>query len=135
MPNVSLFSILKFIFICFLVYKLCTAFSLKVCTKCKGKNIKIKSLATPYNHSLNSSTTVTPPKIKMHVNRWALPCAQKVKSLILYETSLVVSRSQACSEDCLTSAGQNSFSGPRPATPHLMSAFEFCGGEHMLWIK
>lgn len=124
LPSVRLFSVLNFIVIYFSAYKLRTAFNLKYVQNVRGKILKLNHWQHPINHSLNSSTTTTAPQIKMHVNRWALPCAQEVNSLRLCEICCV-SRSQTRPESCLTSTGQNSFSGPRPATPHLMSAFEF----------
>lgn len=128
LPNVGLFSILKFIFICFSVCKLCPVFRLKRVQNVRVKILRIKLLATPCNHCLNSSTTIAPPKIKMHVNRWALPWAQKVSSLRPSEPCSVVSRSQACPEDCVTSAGQNSLSGPDQPHPvwcqHFSSVVE-----------
>lgn len=113
-----------FLFIYFSAYKLRTAFNLKYVQNVRGKILTLNHWQHPINHSLNSSTTTTAPKIKVLVNRWALPCAQEVNSLRLREICCV-SRSQTGPENCLTSTDQNSFAGPRPATPHLMSAFEF----------
>lgn len=134
LPSVRLFSILKFTFIYFFRLHIMHAFQSYVWTKCKGENIKIKSLATPYNHSLKSSTATRGPQIKRQVTRWPSPVPRRAAALGSVRPAWFLDPRPFQRTVWLQLARVHcqAVEQRHPIRCQLLSS---CGREHMLWIK